>query len=420
MHGTQLIAVRRLATRAGRHRAAANAPQRVLRAAQNLLAPTMRGKPEPPSVEAISEAVTTIAEQKNGYQAWSLYVALNQAQVPIAPPNVDRLAGAMLNVDRELHSDVAGRRTLSVLDAVRKEGRTPSLELLRHGAAACALIGLPDLAEALCLEAEARLAEAAATNAGDLPSLSSSSPSPPRTKPMTHTYMRARLIEACGRAGAPSRAIGEYDRMRERTGRNPPGYFDGDLQCAIALLHAHVASDELEAACAHFSDLCRLANVAGLGDAAPAAPATHMDDGAAPRAVGRRLRITAGMLTPLLHGCAQRGDVEADLAAKVLAMARRLDFDISSAAVREFARAGTPQLRALATDLHREARSRPSGFQMPIASTTVLARACLLAGDTSGAAEVLGMSPSSQLADEVLVAAAAAEQGGRGGRRRRS
>ena len=81
--------------------------------------------------------------------------------------------------------------------------------------------------------------------------------------------MRARLIEACGRAGQLARAWDEYEGMRRLTGRNPPGYFDGDLSCAVALLHAYVASDELEEAFAHFDELCRLAHVVGVGQPAP-------------------------------------------------------------------------------------------------------------------------------------------------------
>ena len=445
------LAVRRLTTRAGGRRAATDAPQRVLRAAHALIAPTTRGRPMPPSAEAISEAVAAIAAQKNGYQAWSLYVALNQAEVQIAPSDVDQLAGIMLNVDRELDSDVAARRTLSVLEAARREGCVPSLELLSHGAAACALIGLADLAEALCHEAEVRLAQTAMSRSqrpGRRPTsadsavasatgaTSSSSSSSPRRVP--HTQMRARLIEACGRDNQPTRAWDEYDSMRRLTGRNPPGYFAGDLSCATALLHAYVASDELEKAFAHFDELCRLANVAGLdgdgrdGGGRGGGGGRHMQVAAA--AGGRRqardaaaagqLRITAGALTPLLRGCAQRGDAYVEHADRLLALAARLGIDVRSTAVREFARAGTPELLRRAMSLHREATSQPTSQphrrRMPIASSTVLARACLLGGDTAGAAEALGIAPQPSLEGGEAVAAgfrhaASGEVGGCGG-----
>ena len=83
-------------------------------------------------------------------------MALQQSRVSLPERELTTLAGAMLHVNTQTHGSVAARRALSVLDAERQAGRAPSPQLLVHGAAAGALGGLPDLAEALCDEADAR------------------------------------------------------------------------------------------------------------------------------------------------------------------------------------------------------------------------------------------------------------------------
>ena len=92
---------------------------------------------------------------------------------------------------------------------------------------------------------------------------------------------------------------------------------------------------------------------------------------------------------PLLRGCARQGALAR--AMNVLQIADEHGLDVHSAAVREFARAGGAEFLRLARRLHAEARA--VGKRMPVASTTKLARACLLAGDAGAAAEVLLGSP---------------------------
>ena len=117
--------LRRLATTSAGGDSTTDATVRVLDAARALLAPTINGgnQPQPPSQAEISEAISAVARSRNGYQAWSLYVALLQAELSVTPSDLDALAGSMLHVDNELHGDVASRRTLSVLDDVRRQGR---------------------------------------------------------------------------------------------------------------------------------------------------------------------------------------------------------------------------------------------------------------------------------------------------------
>ena len=155
-----------------RHRAVRASAQRVLDAAHARLGPQGTLLP-PPSLAEVREAIVDVAAGRNGYQAWSLYsVMRQQPDVQLTAADVTELAGAMLHVDHELHADVAARRTLSVLDAERQSGRPVLRQLLAHGAAACALRGLPELAEALCVEAEAlpvlpRLPATGAANRAD-------------------------------------------------------------------------------------------------------------------------------------------------------------------------------------------------------------------------------------------------------------
>ena len=59
--------------------------------------------------------------------------------------------------------------------------------------------------------------------------------------------------------------------------------------------------------------------------------------------------------------------------------------------MREFSNAGGDAFLSMAKDLYREARE--AGKYMPTGSTTKLARACLLAGDSEAAADVLIGTP---------------------------
>lgn len=322
-------AQRLLPTLHRRYFGADRATQAVLDAAKACLNPHELGQPPrvPPSPSAVRKAVAATVANKSGYQAWSLYTALRQCNVELAGSDIDSLAGAMLHVDHELHADLAAGRTLSVLDAERLAGRTPSVALLIHCAAACALQGLPDLAESLCDEAEARQ--------GGRP----------------HLSMRAALIRACGAAEQLPRAFTTYRGLEERLGRKPPGG-----QPALALLSACVSAGELD------SGFDVLEELRGCND----------------------FVVKAGALTPLLRGCAEQGDVPR--AKWLLKLAKEARVEVSAAAVREFARAGGPFL-SMGASIACEARRE--GQRLPLGSTTKLVRACLLAGDAAAAAEVL-------------------------------
>lgn len=315
---------------------------RLIKQAQERLTPGRRGAPPPPEKD-VNAAVAAIAKERNGYLAWSLYVALQQGDVAIAPTNIEQLAGAMLNVDVVTHGDVAARRTLSLIDAERHAGRTPSNRLLAHGARASELQGLPDLAEALYNEAMAR----PGSDVG--------------SREMVE--MRASLIAACGGANQLERAFGEYHALAAQLRCDGDGPHDmRGPQPAIALLNACVAAGDLDAA---------FALLAQLREA-------------------RYFQVRAGALVPLLRGCVRHDDAER--AQAVLAMADEINIEVRAAAVREFARHGSPAFVALARELHRGAVR--DGAPMPTGSTTKLVRACLSEGDDAGAAEVLAIPPS--------------------------
>ena len=321
-------------------RALASSASRVIEQARSRL--TRRAASEgggggaaPPRAEDVSSAVADVARERNGYLAWSLYVALRQGEVAIAPRDVDSLAGTMLHVDEALHGDMAAKRTLSILDAERQGGRRPSERLLAHAAAASAKRGLPDLAEALCDELDARGSDRGSR---------------------TSVEMRASLISACGAAKQLTRAFSQYRALEHVLEEPAP-------RPAIALLGACVDAGELDAAFELFEEL---------------------------RASGR-IRVQAGALVPLLRGCAVHNDVRR--ARTLLELASSLGVEVRSAAVREFARHGNSEMVSMAAAMHRSAVA--DGARMPRGSTTKLARACLLAGDADATAELLGMRAES-------------------------
>ena len=326
-----------------------SAAARLIEAAKAQLAPLSAGtsRPPRPSPLEVSNAVKSVT---NGYLAWSLYVALRQSGTGISGENLEDLVGAMLTVDVEVHGDLAARRALSVLDEERQRRQGLSRRLLAHGASASALLGLPDLAESLCVEAE--LLHASRRH-GKAPA---SAPAASGAGSVVDLPMRASLIEACGTAGQLERAFDEYLSLEVRTGRRPPG-----AAPVIALMKACVAVDDLDAG----FDVFRRARESAEFEVRPSA------------------------LVPLLRGCARQGALAR--ATNVLQIADEHGLDVHSAAVREFARAGGAEFLSLALRLHAEARA--AGKRMPMASTTKLARACLLAGDAGAAAEVLLGSP---------------------------
>ena len=337
----------------------ANAAERLIQAAKAQLAPLPHGcksRPPSPAASEVSHAVRSVT---NGYLAWSLYVAIRQCNAALSGEDLEMLVGSMLKVDVDLHGDLAARRALSVIDEERQHGRQPSTALLAHGAAACALRGLPDLAEALCAEAELHQATAldGASSAGTRP----------------HLGMRASLIAACGTAQQLGRAFEEYRALETRTGLSPPGSLP-----VLALMNACVASDDLDAAFEIFDQARR----------------------------GQRFSVRAGALAPLLRGCAQRGAVER--AMEVLAIADTFQVDVHATAVREFSRAGGAEFLGLARHLHQEARA--TGKHMPTGSTTKLARAFLLANDADAAADVLIGSPRDTRAHRATDASGPPEQ----------
>jgi pentatricopeptide repeat protein len=310
---------------------AASAAQRVIDAAKSRLAPHAPGQsPATLALSSVRAAINETVKSRNGYQAWSLYTALRQGDIQITTADIDSLAGAMLHVDHELHSKLAARRTLSILDAVRQEGLTPSRTLLQHAAAACALGGLADLAEALCEEAEDTL----------------------ETPQSFDMRMRNSFIRACGAANQLERAFEAYRALERDTGCHPPS-----AGSVVSLFKACVSARDLDAAFAFLDELSRSG-----------------------------FQVGAGSIAQLLSGCAQMGDV--DRAKALLALATKVDVDVRSAAVREFARAGGPFL-ALACELHRQAAV--DGGAMPTASTSKLVRACLAEGYSDVAAELLGV-----------------------------
>lgn len=290
--------------------------------------------------KALNDAVTEVTNQRNGYMAWSLYVALRQADVALPEQQVSALAGAMLHVDSAVHGDVAAKRTLSVLDMERQAGRRPHKELLRHAAAASAVQGLPDLAEALCDEADAR---------GFHPASQAS------------LAMRGSLIAACGAAQQLPRAFAQYRSLEQRVGK-PKGKAHALPwpEPTVALLDACVSAGSVERAFQIVDEILS---------------SSH-----------RTVKLKAGAIVPLIRGCALRDD--AAQASEVLALARKLNVDVRAAAVREFSRHGGPDLIAIARQLHAAATAE--GAYMPLGSTTKLARACLRVGATEGVADVLG------------------------------
>ena len=61
--------------------------------------------PPLPSASEVTHAISSVAEQKNGYLAWALYTALRQGGVQMPQRDVAKLAGTMLHVDHEsLHA----------------------------------------------------------------------------------------------------------------------------------------------------------------------------------------------------------------------------------------------------------------------------------------------------------------------------
>ena len=325
----------------------ASAVSRVLDAARARLVPRSSNRPWPSlTPEDVHRAVADTAAEKNGYQAWALYTALRQGGVTITPADVSQLAGALLHVDHELHADLAARRTLSLLESERQAGREPSRELLQHGAAACALRGLPQLALALCEESEAEARRTSLLegkrHAGaklDLP-------------------IRAAFIRACGVAGELPRAFEAYRDLEHTIGRRPP-----TPPLAAAMLEACVSAGELGRAFTMLDEL-----------------------------LGHRFRPNSSALVPLLRGCAQAADEVR--ARQLLKKASELRVPVSHGAVREFARVGHLEgcggLLQMALELHRNELMR--GQRMPIASTTKLMRACLRAGREADAADVLAIA----------------------------
>lgn len=284
----------------------------------------------------IVEAVTAVKASKQGYLACHVYNALHKAGVSLRSPDLDDLVGAMLHVDQDVHGRDVGRSVLQIIDRERGHGRTPSRQLLLHGASASALAHEPEVAAAFCAESE-RCA--------------------PYGRHRPDLDMRASLIRACGMAGQLPRAFDEYKSLVARTGRKPPG-----VAPANALLSACVESGDLDRAFKQFGDLrgCEF------------------------------YTVDSGSLTPLLRGCALQGDVRR--AERVLKTARKLRIHIHAAAVREFARVGGDEFLGHARRLHDEAVAQ--WLPMPPGSTTKLARAYLLVGDHETAAEVLGGGPA--------------------------
>ena len=282
--------------------------------------------PPLPSVTEVKRAISAVASNKNGYLAWALYAALRQGEIAIGGHAGTALAGAMLHVDHELYGDQVAHRTMSVLEVVTASGEAPADELVEHVAAACALAGLPDRAEALLNDHT-------------------------RRRGFVNYKLAGALIEACGNARQLPRGERMYRELERSTGRRPPA-----IAPAIALLKATAAAGDLDRA---FSFLRELTYECGIE----------------PR---------GGMLSPLLCGCARAGDVERAL--EVVSMAKQRGIRLENAAVREFARAGGDFVEP-AVALYREARA--NGSLMSRGSVSKLVAACATAGDDRTALELL-------------------------------
>ena len=228
--------------------------------------------PPLPSPEEVQRAVGSVAAEKNGYLAWSLYAALRQGGVHMKQRDAATLAGTMLHVDHDLFADTAANRTFSVLQSVRDAGEEPRAELLEHAAAACDLIGLPDQAAEL-LDEHTRLhgrrssrivsslIEVRAATARDL-RVGCALDSP---------TLLPSAVQACGRAQQLPRAIKLYRKLERDRRRRPPGTHE-----AVALLRASEAAGDLDHAFALFHEL--------------------MDEPSFP--------VFPGVFAPLLRGCA--------------------------------------------------------------------------------------------------------------------
>ena len=85
---------------------------RILEVARARLAPRASAPPPPPP-QAVASAVATIAAERNGYLAWSFYVALRQAEVAAARQWLrhaqlfDDMAAASVVIAWEMHAVIA-------------------------------------------------------------------------------------------------------------------------------------------------------------------------------------------------------------------------------------------------------------------------------------------------------------------------
>ena len=163
----------------------------------------MQRRPGLPSSELVRQAISHVSQVRNGYLAWTLYAHLRQGGLPLDSQDLAALAGAMLNVDRELYAEHCVKRALSVLDYARSIGEADDIRLLGEACAACAVGGLADRAQSLCEEGE-------------------------RLTGRTHWKMQCDLILACGRAGELHRALAIYraweeawEEVRDRTPPSP-------------------------------------------------------------------------------------------------------------------------------------------------------------------------------------------------------
>ena len=163
----------------------------------------MQRRPGLPSSELVRQAISHVSQVRNGYLAWTLYAHLRQGGLPMDSQDLAALAGAMLNVDRELYAQHCVKRALSVLDYARSIGEADDIRLLGEACAACAVGGLADRAQSLCEEGE-------------------------RLTGRTHWKMQCDLILACGRAGELHRALAIYraweeawEEVRDRTPPSP-------------------------------------------------------------------------------------------------------------------------------------------------------------------------------------------------------
>ena len=181
-----------------------------------------------------------------------------------------------------------------------------------------------------------------------------------------HVRLTAALIEACGRAGQLPRAMATYRDFEARR-KNRQGHRQGLPPLKgnphnVAILPATAVLKACEAAGALEEGFRFLAEM-------------RHERGVTPG---------AGMLTPLLRGCARASDLQRAL--QLLDLARELRVEMFNSTVREFALAG-PLFLKDARRLHMEAVEQ--GAKMSKGSTAKLVAACLAAGDQAGAHEVL-------------------------------